>query len=157
MLARLLMPPGVAEAAFPLLAARTLRGFVDGYIAVLLPAYLLALGLDSAGCRLFKHGNPRRISWRRQRLAQSTIGGQPATLLLSTALLMATTGLTFASISSLWPLPIVAFVGTLNPSSGDVSVFLPLEQSGFARRLQLVDHLVELQARFFHRLLLSLD
>ena len=46
MLARLLMPPGVAEAAFPLLAARTLRGFVDGYIAVLLPAYLLALGLD---------------------------------------------------------------------------------------------------------------
>jgi nitrate/nitrite transporter NarK len=28
-----------------------------------------------------------------------------------------------------WPLLLVAFAGTLNPSSGDVSVFLPLEQS----------------------------
>ncbi|MEQ1807975.1 MAG: MFS transporter, partial [Burkholderiaceae bacterium] len=31
-----------------------------------------------------------------------------------------------------WPLLIVAFVGTLNPGSGDVSVFLPLEHSRLA-------------------------
>ena len=45
---------------------------------------------------------------------------------------MAATGLGFASIESFWPLLVVAFVGTLNPSSGDVSVFLPLEQARLA-------------------------
>src|SRR5437764_1450597 len=50
-------------------------------------------------------------------------------LLLGTSLLMAATGLAFAGLSSLWPLLIVAFVGTLNPSSGDVSVFLPLDHT----------------------------
>jgi MFS family permease len=45
---------------------------------------------------------------------------------------MAGTGAAFAGLSSLWPLLIVAFIGTLNPSSGDVSVFLPLEQARLA-------------------------
>jgi hypothetical protein len=39
------------------------------------------------------------------------------------------TGIGFASLQTFWPLLLVAFVGTLNPSSGDVSIFLPLEQS----------------------------
>ncbi len=38
----------------------------------------------------------------------------------------------FAGFSSFWPLMLVAFVGTLNPSSGDVSVFLPLEYTRLA-------------------------
>ena len=42
---------------------------------------------------------------------------------------MAATGFGFAGLSAFWPLLLVAFVGTLNPSSGDVSVFLPLEHS----------------------------
>jgi predicted MFS family arabinose efflux permease len=46
---------------------------------------------------------------------------------------MAATGLGFAFVSDFWPLLLVAFVGTLNPSSGDVSVFLPLEHSLLAR------------------------
>jgi hypothetical protein len=53
-------------------------------------------------------------------------------LLLGAAVLMAATGVGFASLSSFWPLLVVAFVGTLNPSSGDVSVFLPLEHAGLA-------------------------
>jgi hypothetical protein len=40
---------------------------------------------------------------------------------------MAATGLGFATLTSLWPLLLVAFMGSLNPSGGDVSVFLPLE------------------------------
>src|SRR2546425_7019089 len=55
-------------------------------------------------------------------------------LLLNAALLMAATGLAFAGLSSLWPLLIVAFVSTLNPSSGDASMFSPLEHTGFAAR-----------------------
>ena len=35
-----------------------------------------------------------------------------------------------------WPLLIVAFVGTMNPSSGDVSVFLPLEHARLAASAQ---------------------
>jgi predicted MFS family arabinose efflux permease len=53
-------------------------------------------------------------------------------LLLGAALLMALTGVGFAAFSSFWPLLVVAFVGTLNPSSGDVSVFLPLEHARLA-------------------------
>lgn len=39
------------------------------------------------------------------------------------------TGLGFVLVHAFWRLLVVAFVSTLNPSSGDVSVFLPLEQS----------------------------
>jgi MFS family permease len=46
---------------------------------------------------------------------------------------MAATGLGFALVSDFWPLLIIAVVGTLNPSSGDVSVFLPLEHAALSR------------------------
>ena len=49
--------------------------------------------------------------------------------LLAAALLMAATGAAFALAQEWWPLLVVAFIGTLNPSSGDVSVFLPLEHA----------------------------
>ena len=42
---------------------------------------------------------------------------------------MVATGIGFAAVSGFGPLMLVAFVGTLNPSAGDVSVFLPLEQT----------------------------
>jgi hypothetical protein len=54
------------------------------------------------------------------------------TLLLGAALLMLATGLGFASVTAFWPLLMVAFVGTINPGSGDVSVFLPLEHARLA-------------------------
>jgi len=53
-------------------------------------------------------------------------------LLMAVSLLMILTGLAFAGLDDFWPLLAVAFVGTLNPSSGDVSAFLPLEQARLA-------------------------
>ncbi len=50
-------------------------------------------------------------------------------LLFAASLLMIATGTAFSLVTDFWPLLIIAFVGTLNPSSGDVSVFLPLEQA----------------------------
>ena len=50
-------------------------------------------------------------------------------LLRAAGLLMAATGLGFTLSTDLWPILIIAFVGTMNPSSGDVSVFLPLEHT----------------------------
>jgi predicted MFS family arabinose efflux permease len=45
---------------------------------------------------------------------------------------MAATGFGFAVVHGFWPLLLIAFVGTLNPSGGDVSVFLPLEHTVLA-------------------------
>ena len=45
---------------------------------------------------------------------------------------MVLTGLGFAGLTTFWPLLIVAVAGTLNPSAGDVSVFLPTEQAALA-------------------------
>jgi MFS family permease len=114
------------------LAARALRSFADGFIAVVLPAYLLALGmaqlevgflstatlLGSALSTLAIGRWGHRFSIRR--------------LLLAASLLMTATGLGFAGLSSFWPLLLVAFVGTLNPSSGDASIFMPLDHTVLA-------------------------
>jgi hypothetical protein len=55
--------------------------------------------------------------------------------LLAAGFLMAATGLCFAGIEGFWPLLVIAFAGTLNPSGGDVGVFLPLEHTDLAQRL----------------------
>ena len=47
MIRRLLLPAGADGSALPLLLARALRAFADGYVAILLPAYLLALGFGT--------------------------------------------------------------------------------------------------------------
>ena len=115
-----------------LVAGRALRGFVDGSVAVLLPAYLLALGHDS-----FDVGVIGTVTLLGSALATLAVGAwghrtPQRRLLLGAALLMAATGAAFASFSAFWPLLVVAFVGTLNPGSGDVSLFLPLEHARLA-------------------------
>lgn len=132
MIRRWLLPQGVDGTVWPLLVGKALRAIADGYVAVLLPAYLLALGFGT---------------WEVGVLATATLLGSALVtlavgawghrfhhrnLLLCAALLMATTGFAFASGSAFWPLLVIAFVGTLNPSSGDVSLFLPLEHARLA-------------------------
>jgi MFS family permease len=136
MLRRLLLPTGADPLALPLLGGRALRAFADGYVAILLPAYLLALGFGT---------------WQVGVLASATLLGSAAAtlavgawghrihhrrLLLGAAVLMAATGAAFAATSAFWPLLLIAFVGTLNPSSGDVSLFLPLEHARLAEAAQ---------------------
>ncbi len=128
----LLLPKGVSPSAVPLLLARALRAFADGFVAVLLPAYLLALGLTA-----FEVGLVATATMAGSALATLAVGAwghrlATQSLLAAAGLLMLVTGLGFAGFSSFWPLMTVAFVGTLNPSAGDVSVFLPLEQAGLA-------------------------
>jgi MFS family permease len=109
--------------------ARGLRGFVDGLVSVSLGSYLAHIGYDAVAvgavvtATLFGSGVmtlavglfAHRHSLRR--------------LLMLAAVSMAATGAAFASVESFVVLLLLAFVGTLNPSSGDVSVFLPLEQA----------------------------
>ena len=142
------LPAGVPAWVRRILIGRALRAFADGYVAVLLPAYLLSLGfavLDvgllstatlagSAVATLAVGAWAHRVGRRR--------------LLLGAALLMAATGAGFASFTAFWPLAIVAFVGTLNPSSGDVSVFLPIEQAELAGAAAGSDQRTALYARY---------
>ena len=130
--AQLFLPPEVDASALPLLVARALRAFADGYMALLLPAYLLALGLGT-----LEVGVVATATLLGSAFATLAVGAwghrfPSRRLLRGAALLMAATGAGFAGFSSFWPLLLVAFVGTLNPSSGDVSVFLPLEHARLA-------------------------
>lgn len=131
-IARLLLPTGVAKSALPLLLARALRALADGYVAVLLPAYLLSIGLGTLEVGVI--ATTTMLGSALATVAVGTWGHRLASdrLLRGAALLMAATGVGFAGFSSFWPLLLVAFVGTLNPSSGDVSVFLPLEHARLA-------------------------
>ncbi len=122
----------IAPEARTLLIGRGLRAFVDGYVAILLPVYLLALGFGA-----WEVGLLSTATLLGSALATLAVGAwghrfPDRRLLLAAALLMAATGLAFANLSEFWPLLLVAFVGTLNPSSGDVSVFLPLEHARLA-------------------------
>jgi MFS family permease len=128
----LLLPAGADPDALPLLVARSLRAVADGCMAVLLPAYLLALGWGTLEVGIVSTAT--MLGSACATLAVGAWGHHVARrrLLRGAALLMAATGIGFAALSSFWPLLIVAFVGTLNPSSGDVSVFLPLEHSALA-------------------------
>jgi MFS family permease len=114
------------------LAARALRAFADGFVAVLLPAYLLALGHGQLEVGLLSTATLFGSAFAT--LAVGRWGHRFALrrLLLAAAVLMAATGLGFAALTSLWPLLLVAFLGPLNPSGGDVSVFLPLEHTVLA-------------------------
>lgn len=112
-----------------LFAARALRAFADGYVAVLLPAYLLALGHGQLEVGLLS-----TVTLLGSALATLAVGRWGhrfglRRLLLAAAVLMTATGFGFASLTSLWPLLLVAFIGPMNPSGGDVSMFLPLEHS----------------------------
>jgi MFS family permease len=129
-----------------LLTARGVRAVADGLVSLVLPAYLLALGygpfetgiiatatltgsaLLTLGVGLVSHRTPGRA------------------LLLGISLLMILTGLAFAHLTQFWPLVAVAFVGTLNPSSGDLSAFLPLEQAHLAHAVETKN-----QTRLFAR------
>ena len=129
---RRLLPKGVGHGVAAILAARALRGFADGFVAVLLPVYLLAQGFGAV-----QVGAIATATLLGSALATLALGAwghlwRARSLLLAAAGLMAATGWGFSVVPSFWPLLLVAFVGTLNPSSGDVSVFLPLEHARLA-------------------------
>jgi MFS family permease len=105
------------------------RALVDGTVATVLPAYLIARGLG-----------PTEVG----AVVTATLLGSAVVILLLglrgghidqvrllrvVALVMVGTGIAFGLSASFAALLVVAAVGTMNPSGGDVSAFLPLEQS----------------------------
>ncbi|WP_293474914.1 MFS transporter [Phenylobacterium sp.] len=112
-----------------LLTAKGLRAFGDGFTALLLPIYLIDLGLSA-----FQVGVVATAAMLGSAMLTLAVGlaghrVRSRSVLLGACGLMLLTGLSFSQAHAFWPLVLVAFVGTLNPSGGDVSVFVPVEQA----------------------------
>jgi MFS family permease len=122
-----------------LLVARALRDFGDGFVAVLLPVYLLALGLSP-----FQVGLVATAALSGSALVTLGVGMigsryDHRRLLLAAAMLMVATGVAYSVIDAYAALLVVAFAGTINPSGGSVSVFVPLEHAVLTRDVSPAD------------------
>jgi MFS family permease len=122
-----------------LFAARAVRDFGDGFVAVLLPVYLLALGFDPLQVGIIATAS--LLGSALLTIAIGFLGSRydQRRLLLATASLMTATGVAFTVVHDYAPLLVVAFAGTINPSAGSVSVFVPLEHAALAREVRDVE------------------
>jgi MFS family permease len=123
------LPPGASADAVRVLVARGVRSFGDGYVALLLPIYLVDLGFSALAIGAIVTSTligtallTLWVGWIANRHSRRL-------LLMAAAVLMIATGAGFAAVTNFWPLLVIAFVGTMNPTSGDASVFVPLEQT----------------------------
>jgi len=119
---------------FYLYAARAARGFGDGFAAIVLPAYLLEIGFTpfqigivAAAALLGSAAMTLAIGFLAPRYDSRT-------LLLACAALMVVTGIAIPSSQHLAFIAAIAFIGTMNPSTGDIGVHVPLEHAALAQR-----------------------
>lgn len=122
-----------------LFAARALRDFGDGFVAVLLPVYLLALGLTPLEVGVISTVSLLGSACLTIAVGFLGVRYHYRELLLGAASLMIATGVAFALIDAYAVLLIVAFAGTINPSAGSVSVFVPLEHTALTSAVTDVD------------------
>jgi MFS family permease len=115
-----------------LYVARGVRGFGDGFAIIILPAYLSAIGLSTGEIGLVVSAS--LLGTALLTLAVGFIAPRHdlRTLLLGGAILMACTGVAFPNVEPLAVIALVAFVGTINPSTGDLGVLVPLEHAMLA-------------------------
>jgi len=115
--------------------ARALRDFGDGFVAVLLPVYLIALGFSPFQVGVI--ATAALFGSALLTLAVGLVGTRydHRQLLLAAANLMVATGVAFAFVHDYALLAVVAFAGTVNPSAGSVSVFVPLEHAVLSREV----------------------
>src|SRR5262245_33354765 len=119
---------------FYLYAARAARGFGDGFAAIILPAYLLEIGFNP-----FQIGIVATAALLGSAATTLTVGilaprYDLRTLLLACALLMVVTGIAIPNFEHLVFIAAVAFIGTMNPTTGDIGVHVPLEHASLAHR-----------------------
>ena len=121
--------PGASRDAALILAARGIRAFTDGYVALLLPYYLTLLGYSALQVGIIATATLLGSGILTLLVGVFAYRFRVHALLTTACALMLGTGIGFAVVTDFLPLLLIAVVGTLNPSNGDVSVFAPLEQS----------------------------
>ncbi|TIM38570.1 MAG: MFS transporter [Mesorhizobium sp.] len=118
-----------------LFAARALRDMGDGFVAVLLPVYLVALGFTPLQVGIIATAS--LLGSALLTIAVGVLGARHdhRSLLLAATSLMVATGVAFALVHDYALLLVIAFAGTINPSAGSVSVFVPLEHAVLTREV----------------------
>jgi MFS family permease len=116
-----------------LYAARAARGFGDGFAAIILPAYLIQVGFSP-----FEIGVVATAALLGSAALTLAIGLMAPrydlrTLLLACAGLMIATGILFPNAQHFLFIVVISFVGTMNPTTGDIGVHVPLEQAALAQ------------------------
>jgi MFS family permease len=112
-----------------LYGARALRGFGDGFAILILPVYLTAIGFSPLEIGIVASASLLGTA------ALTLIVGFIAprfelrNLFLAGAGLIALTGLIFPAAETLAPVLLVAFIGSINPSGGDLGMLVPLEHA----------------------------
>jgi MFS family permease len=119
-----------------LYAARAARGFGDGFAVIILPAYLAQIGFDA-----FQIGIVATAALLGTSAATLLIGHLGArhdlrNLLLIGAAFMIGSGLAFPNAQHIALVAAIAFFGTMNPSTGDLGMLVPLEHAMIARSVE---------------------
>jgi MFS family permease len=136
---RRLLPASATVDVPRVIAARTLRGFADGFVSVILAVYLTELGFSPLQIGAIVTGTLLGSAALTLGTGLVAHRWELRTLLLAACVLMMATGIGFMAVTAFWALMAVAVVGTLNPSAGDVSVFLPTEQAFVAGHVTPLD------------------
>ena len=124
---------GESAAVTSVYAARAVRDFGDGFVAVLLPVYLTAMGLGELEVGIVS--TLTLFGSTLMTLGIGLIGSRidHRALLMAASGLMIATGFAFAASNTYAVILLVAFAGTINPSSGSASIFVPLEHAVLSR------------------------
>src|SRR6266404_8834956 len=115
-----------------LYAARGLRGFGDGFAIIILPAYMTALGYDAVAVGIVATASLLGTALLTLIVGLIAPRHDLRPLLMFGAGLMAATGVAFPAVEHFVLIALVAFIGTINPSGGDLGVLVPLEHAVLA-------------------------
>src|SRR5919108_2012549 len=115
-----------------LYAARALRGFGDGFAVIILPAYMTALGYDAVAVGIVATASLLGTALLTLITGWIAPRHDLRPLLISGAALMAATGVAFPAVEHFVLIALVAFIGTINASGGDLGVLVPLEHAVLA-------------------------
>jgi MFS family permease len=132
-------PPAARPYLFHIYAAYGVRNFGDGFAVIILPAYLSAIGFTP-----FEIGLVATAALLGSSLLTLAVGffaprHDLRNLLIAGAGLMIATGLAFPSAQHIAFVLLVAFAGTINPSTGSAGVLVPLEHAMIAQGVDARD------------------
>jgi MFS family permease len=113
--------------------ARGVRGLGDGFAIIILPAYLSAIGLSAGQIGLIISASLFGTALLTLAVGFIAPRHDLRKFLIGGAILMACTGLAFPGVELFAIIAIVAFVGTINSSTGDLGVLVPLEHAMLAQ------------------------
>ena len=116
-----------------LYSARALRGFGDGFATIVLPVYLARIGFDAAQIGLVAAAALLGTAVLTFVIGLVAPRHDLRRLLIAGAVLMIATGIAFPAFEQIGLLIAVAFFGTVNPSTGDIGVVIPIEHAALAQ------------------------